>query len=167
MPMLTFILKQTMHVSISWISIFFTISSVASILGNFVYLRFGKKLKLGMQLITIGLLITLGFAVMLKLSSFIAVAIDYAVVSFGSVWAQANFFTIIQAKTPDEYKGVITSTSTTLTRITGPLMALVSGFLVKIEPHLIFIVAIICLAASVVVSVTSGLSRLGKLDSLK
>ena len=166
-PMLTFILKQTMHVSISWISIFFTISSVASILGNFVYLRFGKKLKLGMQLITIGLLITLGFAVMLELSSFIAVAIDYAVVSFGSVWAQANFFTIIQAKTPDEYKGVITSTSTTLTRITGPLMALVSGFLVKIEPHLIFIVAIICLAASVVVSVTSGLSRLGKLDSLK
>ena len=35
-------------------------------------------------------------------------------------------------------------------------MALVSGFLVKIEPHLIFIIAIICLIGSVVVSVTSG-----------
>ncbi|NRO79349.1 hypothetical protein IMAU20078_02182 [Lactobacillus helveticus] len=35
-PMLTFILKQRMHVSIDKISLLFTISSIASIIGNFI-----------------------------------------------------------------------------------------------------------------------------------
>ncbi|WP_173005084.1 MFS transporter, partial [Lactobacillus helveticus] len=126
-PMLTFILKQRMHVSIDKISLLFTISSIASIIGNFIYLRYGKKIKLGLQLIAIGLLITLGFILMLDLKSFWLFLIGYAIVSFGSVWAQANFFTIIQSRTPNKYKGMVTSTSTSLTRITGPFIAILSG----------------------------------------
>jgi predicted MFS family arabinose efflux permease len=77
-PMLTFILKQRMHVSIDKISLLFTISSIASIIGNFIYLRYGKKIKLGLQLIAIGLLITLGFILMLDLKSFWLFLIGYA-----------------------------------------------------------------------------------------
>ncbi|EEJ73087.1 MFS transporter [Lactobacillus ultunensis] len=164
-PMLTFLLKQTMHVSVSLIGIFFTISSVASILGNFVYLHFGKKLKLGFQLVLIGLLIMCGFAMMLFLNSFILVTVGYAIVSFGSVWAQANFFTIMQAKTPSKYKGTVTSISTTLTRIAGPIMALASGYLTKIEAHIVLIVAIICLILSVIITCSAGLNRLSKLEN--
>lgn len=165
-PMLTFLLKQTMHIPVSLIGVFFTVSSIASILGNFVYLHFGKRLKLGFQLILIGLLIMIGFSIMLFLNSFFLVTSGYAIVSFGSVWAQANFFTIMQAKTPSKYKGTVTSVSTTLTRIAGPIMALISGYLMKIEVHVVFIVAIICLFFSVIISFKAGLNHLDKLENL-
>lgn len=159
-PMLTFLLKQNMHVSIGMISLFFTISSVASILGNFCYLKLGKKIDVGLQLLLIGLLITVGFSVMFFMKQFILFAMGYAIVSFGSVWAQANFFTIMQAKTPNKYKGMVTSTSTSLTRITGPIMAVLGGILVKYNPLLILIVAVMCLVVSVIVTVGSGLLKL-------
>ena len=163
-PMLTFLLKVQTRASINEISIFFTISSIASILGNFVYLHFSKKIKLGTQLITIGLIITIGFTTMLAIKSLSIFTTGYAIVSFGSVWAQANFFTIIQSKTPDQYKGMVTATSTSLTRITGPLMAALSGLLVKISPSLIFFAAIICLVSSVLITLISGLGTLKYLN---
>lgn len=163
-PMLTFLLKVQTRASINEISIFFTVSSIASILGNFVYLRFSKKIKLGTQLIVIGLIITVGFTTMLAIKSLLIFTIGYAIVSFGSVWAQANFFTIIQSKTPDQYKGMVTATSTSLTRITGPLMAALSGLLVKISPSLIFFAAIICLVLSVLITLISGLGTLKYLN---
>lgn len=164
-PMLTFLLKVQTHASINEISIFFTISSIASILGNFIYLHFSKKIKLGTQLIVIGLIITAGFITMLAMKSLLIFTTGYAIVSFGSVWAQANFFTIIQFKTPDQYKGMVTATSTSLTRITGPLMAALSGLLVKISSFLVFIIAIVCLILSVLITLISGLKRLGKLTN--
>lgn len=164
-PMLTFLLKEQTYASINDISIFFTISSIASILGNFVYLRFSKKIKLGVQLVSIGLIITAGFTIMLAIKSLLLFTIGYAIVSFGSVWAQANFFTIIQSKTPYRYKGMVTATSTSLTRLTGPLMAAISGLLVKITPFLIFFVAVACLILSVLVTLISGLGHLDKLSN--
>ncbi|NRN81924.1 hypothetical protein IMAU30115_02117 [Lactobacillus helveticus] len=163
-PMLTFILKQRMHVSIDKISLLFTISSIASIIGNFIYLRYGKKIKLGLQLIAIGLLITLGFILMLDLKSFWLFLIGYAIVSFGSVWAQANFFTIIQSRTPNKYKGMVTSTSTSLTRITGPFIAILSGIIIKVSYELLFSLAILCMLLSIGITL---LSKLYKLDYLK
>ena len=100
---------------------------------------------------------------MLNTKSFIMVTGGYALVSFGSVWSQANFFTIIQAKTPTQYKGTITAVSTSLTRIIGPIMSLVSGVLVNCEVHLIFIVAVICLVVSVLLNFVSGLNNLKEL----
>ncbi|WP_258365345.1 MFS transporter [Lactobacillus helveticus] len=161
-PMLTFILKQRMHVSIDKISLLFTISSIASIIGDFIYLRYGKKIKLGLQLIAIGLLITLGFILMLDLKSFWLFLIGYAIVSFGSVWAQANFFTIIQSRTPNKYKGMVTSTS--LTRITGPFIAILSGIIIKVSYELLFSLAILCMLLSIGITL---LSKLYKLDYLK
>lgn len=163
-PMLTFILKQRMHVSIDKISLLFTISSIASIIGNFIYLRYGKKIKLGLQFIAIGLLITLGFILMLDLKSFWLFLIGYAIVSFGSVWAQANFFTIIQSRTPNKYKGMVTSTSTSLTRITGPFIAILSGIIIKVSYELLFSLAILCMLLSIGITL---LSKLYKLDYLK
>lgn len=163
-PMLTFILKQRMHVSIDKISLLFTISSIASIIGNFIYLRYGKKIKLGLQLIAIGLLITLGFILMLDLKSFWLFLIGYAIVSFGSVWAQANFFTIIQSRTPNKYKGMVTSTSTSLTRITGPFIAILSGIIIKVSYELLFSLAILCMLLSIGITL---LNKLYKLDYLK
>ena len=162
-PMLTFVLKQAMNLSVNMVSIFFTVSAVASIIGNFAYLHLNKKFKIGFQLVMIGLLIALYFSIMLNTKSFIMVTSGYALVSFGSVWSQANFFTIIQAKTPTQYKGTITAVSTSLTRIIGPIMSLVSGVLVNCEVHLIFIVAVICLVASVLLNFVSGLNNLKEL----
>ncbi|WP_173009120.1 MFS transporter, partial [Lactobacillus helveticus] len=156
-PMLTFILKQRMHVSIDKISLLFTISSIASIIGNFIYLRYGKKIKLGLQFIAIGLLITLGFILMLDLKSFWLFLIGYAIVSFGSVWAQANFFTIIQSRTPNKYKGMVTSTSTSLTRITGPFIAILSAIIIKVSYELLFSLAILCMLLSIGITLLSKL----------
>ncbi|KRL08858.1 hypothetical protein [Schleiferilactobacillus perolens] len=99
---------------------------------------------------------------MTMLNSFPLVATGYALVSFGSVWSQANFFTIIQAQTPDQYKGMVTTASTTLTRIAGPVLALLSGFLTKIDVHIIFWAAIGCMVGSILVMVKSGLFKMVK-----
>ena len=162
-PMLTFLLKQEMKVSVNLVSIFFTVAAIASILGNFIYLRINKNMRLGTQMILIALLIMVGFLIMLDVQSFIWVTFGYALVSFGSVWSQANFFTIIQAETPDQYKGTITSISTSLTRIIGPIMSLISGFLIKAEVHSIFVVASVCMFLSVLITIVTGLGKLGKL----
>ncbi|MCX0290721.1 hypothetical protein NX781_02695 [Lactobacillus kullabergensis] len=116
-----------------------------------------------MQMILIALLIMVGFLIMLDVQSFFWVTFGYALVSFGSVWSQANFFTVIQAETPDQYKGTITSISTSLTRIIGPIMSLVSGFLIKAEVHSIFVVAAICMFFSMLITIVTGLGKLGKL----
>lgn len=163
-PMLTFLLKQKMQVSVNLVSIFFTVAAVASIIGNSVYLKINKNLKLGTQMLMIASLIMIGFIVMLNVQSYLLVTFGYALVSFGSVWSQANFFTVIQAETPDRFKGTITSISTSLTRIIGPIMSLISGLLIKAEVHAIFIVAAICMFGSILITVFSGLSRLGKLE---
>ncbi len=163
-PMLTFLLKQKMQVSVNLVSIFFTVAAVASIIGNSVYLKINKNLKLGTQMLMIASLIMIGFIVMLNVQSYLLVTFGYALVSFGSVWSQANFFTVIQAETTDRYKGTITSISTSLTRIIGPIMSLISGFLIKAEVHAIFIVAAICMFGSILITVFSGLSKLGKLE---
>lgn len=163
-PMLTFLLKQKMQVSVNLVSIFFTVAAVASIIGNSVYLKINKNLKLGTQMLMIASLIMIGFMIMLNVQSYLLVTFGYALVSFGSVWSQANFFTVIQAETPDRYKGTITSISTSLTRIIGPIMSLISGFLIKAEVHAIFIVAAICMFGSILITVFSGLSKLGKLE---
>ena len=107
-----------------------------------------------------------GFLIMLDVQSFIWVTFGYAMVSFGSVWSQANFFTVIQAETPSKFKGTITSISTSLTRIIGPIMSLISGFLIKAEVHSIFIVAAICMSFSILITVVTGLGKLGKLEKL-
>ncbi len=163
-PMLTFLLKQKMQVSVNLISIFFTVAAVASIIGNSVYLKINKNLNLGTQMLMIASLIMIGFMIMLNVQSYLLVTFGYALVSFGSVWSQANFFTVIQAETPDRYKGTITSISTSLTRIIGPIMSLISGFLIKAEVHAIFIVAATCMFGSILITVFSGLSKLGKLE---
>ena len=105
-----------------------------------------------------------GFLIMLDVQSFIWVTFGYAMVSFGSVWSQANFFTVIQAETPSKFKGTITSISTSLTRIIGPVMSLISGFLIKAEIHSIFVVASVCMFLSVLITIVTGLGKLGKLD---
>lgn len=161
-PMLTFVLKQHMQVSIGTVSIFFTVASIAGILGNFIYLRVNRRIKLGHQLLMTGTVILIGFSIMTMLNSFPLVATGYALVSFGSVWSQANFFTIIQAQTPDQYKGMVTTASTTLTRIAGPVLALLSGFLTKIDVHIIFWAAIGCMVGSILVMVKSGLFKMVK-----
>lgn len=165
-PMLTFLLKQEMKVSVNMVSIFYTVAAIASILGNFIYLRINKSMRLGTQMIMIALLIMGGFLIMLDVQSFIWVTFGYALVSFGSVWSQANFFTVIQAETPSKFKGTITSISTSLTRIIGPVMSLISGFLIKAEVHSIFIVAAICMFFSMLITVVTGLGKLGKLEKL-
>ncbi|KJY57192.1 MFS transporter [Lactobacillus melliventris] len=165
-PMLTFLLKQEMKVSVNLVSVFYTVAAVASIIGNFIYLRINKNMKLGTQMIMIGLLIMCGFMIMLNVQSFFWVTFGYAIVSFGCVWSQANFFTIIQAETPPQFKGTITSISTSLTRIIGPIMSLISGFLIKAEVHSIFVVASVCMFLSVFISLVTGLSKLGKLEKL-
>lgn len=159
-PMLTYLLKQSMHVSVNMVSVFFTIAAISSITGNFVYIHLNKKIKLGFQVITIGLIIALGFLTMLNVNSFVLVTLGYAIVSFGSVWAQANFFTVIQSRTPDKYKGTITSIATSLTRIIGPIMSLLSGIMIKFEVHSIFLVAAFCMILSVVISFTGKLNKL-------
>lgn len=159
-PMLTYLLKQSMHVSVNMVSVFFTIAAVSSITGNFIYIHLNKKIKLGFQVIAIGLLIAFGFLTMLNVNSFVLVTLGYAVVSFGSVWAQANFFTVIQSRTPDKYKGTITSIATSLTRIIGPVMSLLSGIMIKFEVHSIFWVAAFCMVLSVVISFTGKLNKL-------
>lgn len=159
-PMLTYLLKQSMHVSVNMVSVFFTIAAVSSITGNFIYIHLNKKIKLGFQVIAIGLLIAFGFLTMLNVNSFVLVTLGYAIVSFGSVWAQANFFTVIQSRTPDKYKGTITSIATSLTRIIGPIMSLLSGIMIKFEVHSIFWVAAFCMASSVVISFTGKLNKL-------
>ena len=159
-PMLTYLLKQSMHVSVNMVSVFFTIAAVSSITGNFIYIHLNKKIKLGFQVIAIGLLIAFGFLTMLNVNSFVLVTLGYAVVSFGSVWAQANFFTVIQSRTPDKYKGTITSIATSLTRIIGPVMSLLSGIMIKFEVHSIFLVAAFCMILSVVISFTGKLNKL-------
>ena len=165
-PMLTFLLKQEMKVSVNLVSVFYTVAAVASIIGNFIYLRINKNMKLGTQMIMIGLLIMCGFMIMLNVQSFFWVTFGYAIVSFGCVWSQANFFTIIQAETPPQFKGTITSISTSLTRIIGPIMSLISGFLIKAEVHSIFVVASVCMFLSVFISLVTGLGELGKLEKL-
>ena len=165
-PMLTFLLKQEMKVSVNLVSVFYTVAAVASIIGNFIYLRINKNMKLGTQMIMIGLLIMCGFMIMLNVQSFFWVTFGYAIVSFGCVWSQANFFTIIQAETPPQFKGTITSISTSLTRIIGPIMSLISGFLIKAEVHFIFVVASVCMFLSVFISLVTGLGELGKLEKL-
>lgn len=159
-PMLTYLLKQSMHVSVNMVSVFFTIAAISSITGNFVYIHLNKKIKLGFQVITIGLILALGFLTMLNVNSFVLVTLGYAIVSFGSVWAQANFFTVIQSRTPDKYKGTITSIATSLTRIIGPIMSLLSGIMIKFEVHSIFLVAAFCMILSVVISFTGKLNKL-------
>lgn len=159
-PMLTFVLKQHMQVSIGLVSVFFTVASIAGILGNFVYLRVNKRLKLGHQLVFTGATILLGFGIMTGLYSFVLVTIGYALVSFGSVWSQANFFTIIQAQTPDQHKGMVTAASTTLTRVLGPVLAVLSGFLVNLDAHSIFLGAMVCMAGSIIVTLVGKLNRL-------
>lgn len=159
-PMLTFVLKQHMQVSIGLVSVFFTVASIAGILGNFVYLRVNKRLKLGHQLVFTGATILLGFGIMTGLYSFVLVTIGYALVSFGSVWSQANFFTIIQAQTPDQHKGMVTAASTTLTRVLGPVLAVLSGFLVNLDAHSIFLGAMVCMAVSIIVTLVGKLNRL-------
>ena len=159
-PMLTYLLKQSMHVSVNMVSVFFTIAAVSSITGNFIYIHLNKKIKLGFQVIAIGLLIAFGFLTMLNVNSFVLVTLGYAIVSFGSVWAQANFFTVIQSRTPDKYKGTITSIATSLTRIIGPVMSLLSGIMIKFEVHSIFWVAAFCMVLSVVISFTGKLNKL-------
>ncbi|NRO79325.1 hypothetical protein [Lactobacillus helveticus] len=101
---------------------------------------------------------------MLDLKSFWLFLIGYAIVSFGSVWAQANFFTIIQSRTPNKYKGMVTSTSTSLTRITGPFIAILSGIIIKVSYELLFSLAILCMLLSIGITL---LSKLYKLDYLK
>lgn len=155
-----------MKVSVNMVSIFYTVAAIASILGNFIYLRINKSMRLGTQMIMIALLIMGGFLIMLDVQSFIWVTFGYALVSFGSVWSQANFFTVIQAETPSKFKGTITSISTSLTRIIGPVMSLISGFLIKAEVHSIFIVAAICMSFSILITVVTGLGKLGKLEKL-
>lgn len=159
-PMLTFLLKQVMKASVNMISVFFSISALASIIGDFIYIHFNKKIKVGMQLVLIGAIIAFGFLIMLNVRSFIFVTFGYAIVSFGSVWSQANFFTIIQSKTPNQYKGTITSVATSLTRLIGPIMSLLSGILIKYKVHLIFIIAILCMTISLI------LTFVGKLNNL-
>ena len=68
-PMLTFLLKQEMKVSVNLVSIFFTVAAIASILGNFIYLRINKNMRLGTQMILIALLIMVGFLIMLDVQS--------------------------------------------------------------------------------------------------
>ncbi|MEB3364371.1 hypothetical protein SDC49_14000 [Lactobacillus sp. R2/2] len=80
-----------MQVSVNLVSIFFTVAAVASIIGNSVYLKINKNLKLGTQMLMIALLIMIGFIVMLNVQSYLLVTFGYALVSFGSVWSQANF----------------------------------------------------------------------------
>lgn len=159
-PMLTFLLRQVMKTSVNMISVFFSIAAIASIIGNFIYLRLNKKIKLGLQLVLIGIMIALGFVLMLNVKSFIMVTCGYAIVSFGSVWSQANFFTVIQSKTPNRYKGTITSIATSLTRLIGPIMSVFSGVLIRYEVHSIFVIAIFCMVVSVAMTFTSKLSRL-------
>lgn len=159
-PMLTFLLKQVMKISVNMISVFFSIAAIASIIGNFIYLRLNKKIKLGRQLVLIGEMIGLGFALMLDVKSFIMVTCGYAIVSFGSVWSQANFFIVIQSKTPARYKGTITSIATSLTRLIGPVMSICSGMLVKYEVHSIFVIAILCMVVSVIMTFAGNLFRL-------
>ena len=159
-PMLTYLLKQSMHVSVNMVSVFFTIAAVSSITGNFIYIHLNKKIKLGFQVIAIGLLIAFGFLTMLNVNSFVLVTLGYAVVSFGSVWAQANFFTVIQSRTPDKYKGTITSIATSLTRIIGPVIFVIIVIMIKFEVHSIFWLAAFCMVLSVVISFTGKLNKL-------
>ncbi|WEV70476.1 MFS transporter [Lactobacillus sp. ESL0785] len=159
-PMLTFTLKQYLKVSVSMVSVFFTAAAIASILANFIYLHFNQKIKLGLQLIISGSLILAGFMLMLLLNSLLTVTLGYILVSFGSVWSQANFFTIVQALTKKEYRGMVTSAATTLTRIMGAVMAVVSGFLAKIDIHLIFITAASMMLISIYIMCEKHLIKL-------
>ncbi|WEV50632.1 MFS transporter [Lactobacillus sp. ESL0731] len=159
-PMLTFILKQTLKGSVTEISLFYTIASVAGIAANFIYLRFNQKISVGQQLLVSGLIILAGFSVMLLLRSFWLVTGGYVLVSIGSVWSQANFFTIVQALTEKQFRGIVTSASTTLTRIMGPIMSLISGLLVKLNAHLIFAVAIGAMIISIYIMFQKRLLKL-------
>ncbi|MEB3363693.1 hypothetical protein SDC49_07960 [Lactobacillus sp. R2/2] len=96
--MLTFLLKQEMKVSVNLVSVFYTVAAVASIVGNFIYLRINKNMKLVTQMIMIGLLIMCGFMIMLNVQSFFWVTFGYAIVSFGCVWSQANFLPLFKQK---------------------------------------------------------------------
>lgn len=159
-PMLTFILKQTLKVSVTQISIFYTVASVAGITANFIYLHFNQRFTVGSQLLISGLVILIGFSVMLGLHSFWLVTIGYVLVSVGSVWSQANFFTIVQALTKKEYRGMVTSASTTLTRMMGPMMSVISGFLVKVDGHLIFVIAVSAMIISICIMCAKQLIKL-------
>lgn len=164
-PVLIYTLKSDFLASDNMIGLFFSFAAVGALITNLGYIKFCKKISLGIQLIATGIVILLGFLTMMFTSNIYIFAIAYLFVSCGSVWAQSNFYYVNQARTCDDYRGRVTTTTKTMSRIFGPVMAVVGGFFTDyVGIKSIFALACVFMVLSIGCTVGSGLCKINKVE---